>query len=138
MALDEQSVLLRVQAAGDVLGELLHGTPPQVRGLLPHRDGVEVRHEIIAVVVVGPLRPVADRAHIGAERQLAAGLDAREHDRFSLSLVGIHECLSFPLSDKFAHRIAHDLHAALDLLEAGQGEVQADIGADFALIHAEG
>ena len=56
MALDEERVLFRVQAAGDVLRELLEGAAAQVGGVLPHGDGVQVGHEIIAVKALGALR----------------------------------------------------------------------------------
>ena len=79
VGLDEQGVLLRVQAAGDVLGQLLQGAAAQVGGILPDGDGVHVRHEVVAVKLVRPLDPVLDGAQIVAQVQVAAGLDARQH-----------------------------------------------------------
>ena len=58
MALDEKGILLRVQAAGDVLGQLLQGTPPQIRRVLPDGDGVKVCHKVEAVIFLCPLGPV--------------------------------------------------------------------------------
>ena len=58
MALDEQGVLFRVKAAGDVLCQLLQRPSAQVSRILTHGDGVEVCHEIEAVIVVGAFRPV--------------------------------------------------------------------------------
>ena len=40
MALNEQGILFRVKAAGDVLSQLLQGAPPQVSRILPHGDGM--------------------------------------------------------------------------------------------------
>ena len=82
MALDEECVLFRVEAAGNVLRELLDGAAAQVGGVLPHGDRVQVGHEIIAVKDFGALAPVLDRAQVGPERQIAGGLDAGEHDFF--------------------------------------------------------
>ena len=79
VALDEQCDLVRVQAAGDVLGELLHGAAAQIGGYLAHSDGVHVHDAVIGVVVVYHFNPVLYGAHVGAERQIAAGLNAREH-----------------------------------------------------------
>ena len=52
MALDEDRVLLRVQAAGDIDRDLGQGAPAQVRRVLTDRDGVQVRHEPIAFKLV--------------------------------------------------------------------------------------
>ena len=78
VGLDEQSVLLRVQAAGDILGQLLQGAAAQVGGGLPDGDGVHIRHKVIAVEFVGPGAPILDGAQIVAQVQIAAGLDAAE------------------------------------------------------------
>lgn len=40
MALDKERVLFRIQAAGNVLRELLNGAPAQVGGVLAHGDRV--------------------------------------------------------------------------------------------------
>ena len=80
MALDKERVLFRVKAAGNVLRELLNGAPAQVGGVLAHGDRVQVGHEIIAVKDLGAFAPVFDRAQIRPERQVAGGLNAREHD----------------------------------------------------------
>ena len=62
VGLDEQGVFLRVQAAGDILGQLLQGAPAQVGGVLAHGDGVHIRHEIVAVKLLRPGGPVLDSA----------------------------------------------------------------------------
>ena len=80
MGLDEQGVLLRIQAAGNVLGQLGESAPAQVSGGLPHRDGVHIGHKIIAVKLFGPRAPVFDGAQVVAQVQVAAGLNAREHN----------------------------------------------------------
>ena len=68
MALHKERDLMRVQAAGDVLRELLHGAAAQVCGHLAHGYGVHVHDAVIGVVVVDHIHPVADGTHVGAER----------------------------------------------------------------------
>ena len=87
VGLDKQSVLLRVQAAGDIGGQLLQGVPPELRRVLPDGDGVHVGHEIIAVKLPGQLGPVLDGPQIGAQGQIAAGLDAGEEYLFCLCFI---------------------------------------------------
>ena len=64
VGLDEQDVLLRVQAAGNIGRHLGQGVAAQVRRHLPHRDGVHIRQHVIAVIFIGQSRPVFDRAQI--------------------------------------------------------------------------
>ena len=90
MALDEQGVLLRIQAAGDVLSQLLQSPPPQIRGILPDGDGMEVCHKVEAVVFLRPLSPVFHGTQIAAQGQIAGGLDAGEHPLFRRGLIGKH------------------------------------------------
>ena len=98
MALDKQGVLLRVQAAGDVLGQLGHGAPAQLRRVLPHGDAVQVRHEIVAVKFLRQGRPVLHRAQIVAQVQVAGGLDAGEHYFFRSCVFHINYlCVQFCL-----------------------------------------
>ena len=82
VALDEDGVLLRVQTAGDVGGDLGQGTAAELRGHLADGDGVEVGHEPVAVELIGQLGPVLDGPQVVAQVQIAAGLDAREQDFF--------------------------------------------------------
>ena len=79
MALDEQGVLLGVKAAGDVLGQLLQGAAAQICGVLPNGNGVQICHEVEAIVVVCPLGPVLHSAQVAAQGQVSGGLDAGEH-----------------------------------------------------------
>ena len=79
VGLDEQGVLLRVQAAGDVLGQLLQGAAAQLGGLLTDGDGVHIGHKVVAVKLLGPGPPVLDGTQVVAQVQIAAGLDAGEH-----------------------------------------------------------
>ena len=79
VGLDEEDVLLRVQAAGDVSRQLGDGMAAQLRRHLPDGDGVHIRHHIVAVILVRESRPVADRAEIGAQGQVAGGLDAAQN-----------------------------------------------------------
>jgi len=71
MALDEQSVFLRVEAAGNVLGKLGHGTAAQLLGVLTYGYGMEIRHKIKTVKFIGKLGPVFHSAQIIAQVQVA-------------------------------------------------------------------
>ena len=82
MGLDEQGVLLGVQAAGDVLGQLLQGPAAQGCRVLADGDGVQVGHKIEALILIGTLGPVLHRAQVASQGQIAAGLDAGEHPLF--------------------------------------------------------
>ena len=82
MGLDEEGVALRVQAAGDILGQLLQRAAAQVGGGLAHGDGVHIRHKVVAVELVGPCPPVADGPQVVAQVEVPAGLDAGKHDFF--------------------------------------------------------
>ena len=88
VGLDKKGAFLRVQAAGDVLCQLLYGAPAQGGGVLTDSDGVQIRHKEIAVVFLNHLRPMVQRAQIGAQCQITAGLDAGKHSFFL-----IHGCL---------------------------------------------
>ena len=79
MGLDKEHVLLRVQTAGDIDGQLGQGVAAQIRRHLPHRDGVHIRQHIVAVIFIGQSRPVADGAQIGAQSQIAGGLNTAEN-----------------------------------------------------------
>ena len=87
MALDEKRIFLRVKTAGDVLSQLGGGAAAQLRGLLPDCNGVQIRHKIIAVKLLGQLRPVFHRAQIVAQMQVAGGLNAGEHYFFCFFVV---------------------------------------------------
>ena len=76
VALDEQGILLRVQAAGDVLCQLLQSSAAQVRRILPHGDGVQVCHKVKTIIFLGTLRPVFHRAQVATQGQVTGGLDA--------------------------------------------------------------
>ena len=82
MALDEHDVLLRVQAAGDILGQLGHGTAAQFRRILADGNGMHIHDAVNAVIFILKSHPVLDRAHIRAERQFTAGLDTTENPLF--------------------------------------------------------
>ena len=79
VGLDEQRVLLGVQAAGDVLRQLLERAAAQRRRVLTHGDRVHIGHEVVVVKFLVALRPVLDRAEVGPEGQIAAGLNAGQH-----------------------------------------------------------
>ena len=87
MGLDEQGILLRVQAAGDVLGQLFQGAAAQVGGGLPDGDGVHICHKIVAVELLGPGGPIFDGTQVVTQVQISAGLDAGEHYFFFVHLV---------------------------------------------------
>jgi len=95
MALDEHDVLLGIQAAGDVLGQLVHAAAAQGGRILPHGDGVHIHDAVQAVIFLLQIRPVADGSHVGAQGQLAAGLDAAEYP-FFLFHSGFHMVILLP------------------------------------------
>ena len=82
VALDEQGVLLGVQAAGDILGQLFQGPAAQVGRGLADGDGVHIRHEVETVIIIRTGAPVLDGAQVVAQVQIAGGLDAGEHPLF--------------------------------------------------------
>ena len=96
MALNKEGVLLRVQATGNVLGQLLQCPAPQVCRVLPDGDGVKVCHKVKAVIFLCPLGPVFHGTQITAQGQVSGGLDAGEH--------------SFLLG--FLYRFAHSRYAS--------------------------
>ena len=79
MRLDEQGVLLRIQAAGDVLCQLLQSAAAQISRCLTNGDGMQVSHEVEALIQVASGAPVLDGAQIVAQVQITGGLDAGEH-----------------------------------------------------------
>ena len=93
MALDEEGVLLRVQAAGDVLRQLGDGTPPKVGGCLPDRNAVQVGHKVVAVKLLCKGGPVLHRAQVVAQVQVTGGLNAGQHYLLSFCLL-IHLIIS--------------------------------------------
>ena len=72
-----QRARLGVDAAGDVERGELERAAAQLRGLLPHRDGVHIRHRIKTGKFVLQFHPVADGTHIVADGKVAAGLYRR-------------------------------------------------------------
>ena len=78
VGLDEDGVLGRVQAAGDVGGDLGQGAAAELGRVLADGDGVQVGHEPVAVKLVGQLPPVLDGPQVVAQVQVSAGLDAGE------------------------------------------------------------
>ena len=79
VALHEKGVLLRVDAAGDVLRKLLKGAAAKLRRVLTHGERVQIGHKVVAVKFVGSRSPVLDRTEVVAEMQVAGGLNARKH-----------------------------------------------------------
>ena len=82
VGLDKNCVALRVQTAGDVLGHLLQSAAAELRRGLAHGDGMHIGHKVEAVELVRPGAPVLDGPQVVAQVELAAGLDAGEHDFF--------------------------------------------------------
>ena len=82
VGLDEQRILLGVQSAGDILGQLLQRAAAQLDGVLPHGDRVHVCHKVVVIKFIGALHPVFDGPQIRSQGQIAAGLDAGEHYLF--------------------------------------------------------
>ena len=85
VALDKHDVLLGIQAAGDILSQLVNAALAQRGGILPHGDGVHVHDAVQAVVLVLQIHPILDGAHVGAQSQLTGGLDAAEDSLFRIS-----------------------------------------------------
>ncbi len=80
VGLDKNCVALRVQTAGDVLSHLLQSAAAELRRGLAHGDGMHIGHKVEAVELVRPGAPVLDGSQVVAQVELAAGLDAGEHD----------------------------------------------------------
>jgi hypothetical protein len=91
VALDEEDALFRVQAAGDILGQLAQRPAAQICGHLPHGDGMHIHDAVDALVFVLKGDPVFDGAHIRPKGQLSAGLDAAENP-FLLAFHNIPRC----------------------------------------------
>ena len=87
MALDKECILPGVQAARDILCELLQGPPPQVSRVLAHRNSVHVRHEIKAVKAISALSPLLHRPQIIAEMQVPGWLNPGQHHFFMLTVL---------------------------------------------------
>jgi hypothetical protein len=79
LALVEDDVLCRIDAAGKKRRGDLAGRLGQLGRVLPDRDGVHVDDAIDAVVAVLQLDKLLDRAEIIAEMQVAGRLHAGEH-----------------------------------------------------------
>ena len=79
MALQKQSVLLRIKAAGDVLCKLGQRTAAKFGGILAHGECVQIRHEVVAIKFIGKCAPVFHRAEVVSKVQVAGGLDSRKH-----------------------------------------------------------
>ena len=66
VALNKQGVLLRVQATGDVLRQLLQRPATQVGRVLPHGNGVQICHKIEAVKFLCTVLPIPNSPDIRA------------------------------------------------------------------------
>ena len=89
MALHKQRVFLRIKTAGNILCELFQRSSAQICGILANGDRVKIRHKIVAVKFFGTCAPVFDRTEVGAERQIAGGLNAGKH--YFFRFVFFHE-----------------------------------------------
>ena len=78
VALDEEDMLLGIDADGQQQGGQLAGAAAQLSGVLADGQRVEVSDHIQAVVVRLQQGPVAHRADIVAQGGRAGGLDARK------------------------------------------------------------
>src|SRR6185312_15214704 len=79
LALVEDDVLLRIDAAGEESGRDLARRLRQLDGVLPYRDGMHVDDAIDAVIAVLQRDEFGDRAEIIAEVQIAGWLHAGKH-----------------------------------------------------------
>ncbi len=87
--LDEHDVLLRVEAAGDILRQLLQAAAAEIGRDLPDRDRVHVDDAVDAVILVLQRDPVFDRAHIRPKRQIAARLNAGKNAFFRVHMKNL-------------------------------------------------
>ena len=87
VTLHEEGVLFGIEAAGDVEGEGLVGAAAQIGRDLAHGDRVLVDDAVIAVIRVGEVGEIADRAEVVSDREDARGLHAGEND----FLVFVHD-----------------------------------------------
>ena len=77
MGLNKYHGFFGVDAAGQQQRDRIKRALPELIRILPDGGGVQVGHAIIAETVIRlQKRPVAQRAHIVAERRRAGGLDA--------------------------------------------------------------
>ena len=76
LALIENDVLFRIDAAGDEGRGHLTRIARQFRGILPHRNGMQIDHAIYAVVTPLQIDEFDDRAEIIAEMQITGRLHA--------------------------------------------------------------
>ena len=82
VALDEQGAAPRLEARGEELRDREARAPAQLRGVLVHRDGVQIDHTVERVVVALQRDPLAHRAEIVAEvKRISGRLDARQYAR---------------------------------------------------------
>ena len=77
-ALVEDDAAIGIDAGGDIGGGHLAGLGAQLLRILRQRQRVQIDDAEDAVIVALHRNPVADRAQIIAEVQIAGGLDARE------------------------------------------------------------
>ena len=92
MALNEKHALVGVKAGRQQLGKELIGLFPQVVGVLPDGDGVQIDDTVTVVKLVAVLdvNPVLNRPQIISECDFPAGLDAAQTD---LALF-FHHCIA--------------------------------------------
>ena len=76
LALVEDDLLLRIDAAGEERRGHLARVARQLARVLPHRDGVQIDHAIDAVIALLQRDEFGDRAEIIAEVQIAGRLHA--------------------------------------------------------------
>ena len=82
MGLDKEDALLRVKTAGNIVGQEHQGAAAQLRRVLTDGDGVLVGQEEVTVKLLNHIGPMAQRPQIVAQMQIAAGLNAGDHDFF--------------------------------------------------------
>ena len=88
VGLDKNGALLRVQTAGNIVGQQCEHPAAQLGRLLADCDGVQIGQEKVAVKFLNHLGPVAQRPQVVAQVKLPAGLDAGEHYFFFVHVIG--------------------------------------------------
>ena len=96
MGLDKQGILLRVEATGNILCQLLQRTAAQIRGILANSNGMHVCHKVEALIQIRPCAPVLNCTQVIPQMQITGGLDAGKH--------------SFPGCVGFGYHLTHNAH----------------------------
>ena len=79
MALDKQSIFLRIKPAGNILCKLDNGTPAQLRGILADSDAVLIHNAVVAGKFICYGNPVFNCTEVIAEVKITGRLYPGKH-----------------------------------------------------------